>query len=1025
MRNISAWAIRNPVIPLVLFALLTAMGFLSFMRMDVNLNPDIEFPAATVSISQPGAAPSELEIQITRRVEAAVSSINGVDEITSTVREGNSNTFIRFEIGTPIDRAVNDVRDAVARIRSDLPDGILEPQIERIDITDEPVGYFSAQSTAMTVEELSWFIDDTINRRLLTVPGVSAVSRTGGVSREIRVELDPIRMQAMGITAGQVNQMLRQVNLNAAGGRAEIAGSEQSVRVLGSALTAHQLGETQISMGGGRTLKLSTVANVRDQWAEQRSYGIQNGRQVVSFMIQKAKGYSDVTVYHAVMRELDALERENPRVGYELLFTPVKYIEMQYESAMRALIEGAVLAVLVVFLFLRDLRATLISAIAIPLSAIPAFWFMGMMGFTLNMVTLLSLSLVAGVLVDDAIVEIENIVRHMRMGKSAYQAAIDAADEIGLPVVATTFSIVAVFLPVGMMSGLIGQFFKSFGMTIVVTVLISLAVARLITPMIAAYFLKAKGQAKHGEGWVMDRYMDLLRWTLVHRWKTVFIGVAAFAATILAFATLPFTFQPNTDEDTVQVGVEMTPGSTLDQARVIAERASGILRRQPDVESAFASVRVGGGNIWATLKPHDEGRERTSTEFQREVAPLLRQIPDARVTFRNMNVAGGRDVSVLLSGSNPDQLHRAAMAVVEQMRQRSEFRAARIEGDLRRPEITIAPRLDLAADLGVTTQALSQAIRVATQGEIDQASARFSLVDRQVPIRVALEEGSRRSLSTIENMPVPTTSGGSVPLRVVADITFGAGPAQIQRFNRERRIMIGADLAPGVVEGLSIVNSLPAMQNLPEGVERARFGQQRDQEELVANFAMAVIAGVFLVFAVLVLLYKRLMAPFVNMGSLLLAPLGAAIALHISGHAVSLPVLIGILMLLGIVAKNSILLLDFSIEEMGKGVPKNEAISDAGHKRAQPIVMTTMAMVAGMVPTALALEGDASWRAPMAVAVIGGLLLSTLLTLVIVPATFSLADSFEKWLSPKFGRLITYRGPQDHGPGRVAPQPAE
>jgi multidrug efflux pump subunit AcrB len=1023
MRNISAWAIRNPVIPLVLFTFLLAMGLLAFKRMDINLEPDISIPAAYISISQPGAAPPELEIQITRRVEAAVRGINGVTEINSTIREGNSGTFVMFEIGTPIDRAVTDVRDAVARIRGDLPDGILEPQVQRIENDDEPIAYLSAESTAMTVEQLSWYIDDVINRRLMGVEGVSIVSRTGGVSREVRVELDPVRMQSQGITASQVNLQLRAINMNAAGGRAEIAGSEQSVRVLGSALTAHQLGETQISMGGGRTVRLNAVASVRDQWAEQTSYGIQNGRQIVSFMIQKAKGYSDVTVYQEVMRELQALEREDSRVHYALVFTPVKYIQMQYESSMRALIEGALLAVVVVFLFLRDWRATLISAIAIPLSAIPAFWFMEMLGFSLNMVTLLSLSLVAGVLVDDAIVEIENIVRHMRMGKSAYQASIDAADEIGLPVVATTFSIVAVFLPVAMMGGIIGQYFISFGLTIVVTVLISLAVARMITPMMAAYFLKAKGTAKHGEGWLMDKYLALLRWTLVHRWKTVAVGAACFVIQVFAFATLEFTFQPNTDEDTVQVSVEMPPGVTLDQTRAVADHAAGVLREQPDVLSAFESVRAGNSTIYVSLKDRGEGRDRTSTDFQRQVAPLLRAIPDARVSFRNQNRVGGRDISVLLAGSDPEKLQRAALQLVEQMRQRPEFRAPRIAGDLRRPEITIRPRLDLMADLGVTTSALSQTIRVATQGEIDQASARFSLSDRQVPIRVALEEGSRRNLSTIENLPVPTSGGGSVPLKVVAEITFGAGPSIIQRINQERRVMVGADYAPGVVEGEAIINQLPIMRNLPEGVERARSGQQREEAKLVSEFLTALISGTFLVFAVLVLLYKRLMAPFVNMGSLLLAPLGGAIALHIAGHAVSMPVMIGILMLFGIVAKNSILLLDFTIEEMAKGVPKNEAIIDAGHKRAQPIVMTTMAMVAGMVPTALSLEGDASWRAPMAVVVMGGLLLSTLLTLVLVPASFSLADSFEKWLVPKFRRIITYRGQQDHG--APAPQPAE
>ena len=1024
MRNISAWAIRNPVIPLVLFTFLLAMGLLSFMRMDVNLNPDITAPAATVSISQPGAAPPELEIQVTRRVEAAVRGINGVTEINSSIREGSSNTFVNFEIGTPVDRAVSDVRDAIARIRSDLPDGILEPQVERVDFTEEPIGYFSAESTAMTVEQLSWFIDDRLNRRLMAIEGVSVVSRIGGVSREIRVELDPVRMQAQGVTASQINLQLRSINMNAAGGRAEIAGSEQSVRVLGSALTAHDLGETQIALGGGRTVRLNAVASVRDQWAEQASYGIQNGRQVVSFMIQKAKGYSDVTVYHAVMRELQAMERDDPRVRYALLFTPVKYIEMQYESSMRALVEGALLAVIVVFLFLRDVRATLISAIAIPLSAIPAFWFMQMLGFSLNMVTLLSLSLVAGVLVDDAIVEIENIVRHMRMGKSAYQASIDAADEIGLAVVATTFSIVAVFLPVSMMSGIIGQFFISFGLTIVVAVLISLAVARLITPMIAAYFLKAKGHAKHGEGWLMDRYIGVLRWTLVHRWKTVFIGMACFGLQIFAFMTLDFTFQPNTDDDTVQVQIEMPPGVTLDQTRLVADRAAAVLRAQPDVASAFESVRAGNARIFVSLKDRGEGRDRTSTDFQRQVAPSLQQIADARVFFNNTNRVGGRDVSVLLASSDPAKLQRAALTLVEQMRQRPELRAPRIAGDLRRPEITIRPRLDLMADMGVTTAALSQAIRVATQGEIDQASARFSLSDRQVPIRVALTEGSRRNLSTIQNMPVPTTNGGSVPLKVVAEISFGAGPSIIQRINQERRIMVGADLAEGVVDYDAVLAQIPILQHLPEGVERARSGQQREEAKLVSEFLGALLSGTFLVFAVLVLLYKRLMAPFVNMGSLLLAPLGGALALHLAGHAVSMPVFIGILMLFGIVAKNSILLLDFTLEEMAKGVRKDDAIIDAGHKRAQPIVMTTMAMVAGMVPTALSLEGDASWRAPMAVVVIGGLLLSTLLTLVLVPASFSLADSFEKWLGPKVGRILTYRGPQDRGLP-AAPEAAE
>ena len=1021
MRYISSWAIRNPVPPLVLFVALSLLGIVSFMRMDVNNNPDISFPAALVFVNQPGAAPSELETQVTQRVEAAVRSINGVEEIQSTVREGTSQTFIQFDIGTPVDRAVNDVRDAITNIRSDLPDGILEPRVERVDIEGDPIAYFAVESTAMGLEELSWFVDNNVAKRLLAIDGMANVGRGGGVSREIRVILDPVKLQAQGITAAQVNNQLRQMNINAAGGRAEIAGSEQAVRVLGNATGAYDLGEKQITVGAGRSIKLSSIATVRDLWAEQRNLALMNGRQVLSFSLEKAKGSSDVSVYDDAVRELRAIEKDSGgKVKFSQLYTSVDYTRGQYISAMEALVIGAILAVIVVFLFLRDWRATAISALAIPLSCIPAFWFMDLLGFTLNGVTLLALSLVAGVLVDDAIVEIENIVRHMRMGKSAYQAAIDAADEIGQAVVATTFSIVAVFLPVAMMSGIIGQYFKSFGLTIVVSVLISLAVARLITPMVAAYFLKAKGRAKHGEGWLMDRYMGLLHWSLVNRWKTVFIGVAAFIATIFAFGTLPFVFQPNVNSDYSSIAIEMPPGSTLAQSQAVANQAANIVRHESDVKAAFASVRVGGANIYVTLNPE---RERTSTEFERQVSPKLRQIADARVYFRSQQGFGNRDISIMLAGDDPDKLQQAALKVVEQMKKLPEVKAPRIEGDLRRPEITIKPRFDLATDMGVTTAALSQTIRIATQGEIDQASAKFSLSERQIPIRVSLNEESRQNLSTIENLPVPTTNGGSVPLKVVAEIGFGAGPTQVQRFNQERRIVVGADLAPGVVEAMTKINALPALQNLPQGVKRARQGQDKMQSELLINFTMAVIAGVFLVFAVLVLLYKRVMPPFVNMGSLLLAPLGGAIALHLTGNAMSLPVMIGILMLLGIVAKNSILLIDFAIEEMGKGVDKDEAIADAGHKRAQPIVMTTVAMVAGMMPIAVSLSGDGSWRAPMGIVVIGGLILSTVLTLVIVPAGFSLADSFERWLGPKVGRLLTYRGDKDHGP--AAPQPAE
>jgi len=1020
-RNISAWSIRNPTPSLVLFLFLTLAGIVSFMRMDVQNDPDIEFPIVWIAISQPGAAPTEIETQITQRVEAAVRSISGIDEINSSVSEGNSQTVVQLDLGTPIDRAVNDIRDAITQIRSDLPDGILEPRVGRADTAGDDIANFAVVSTSMSLEQLSWFVDNTVAKELLSVPGLAAVNRSGGVSREIRVILDPTRLQALGITASQVNQQLRQTNLNAAGGRAEIAGSEQSLRILGNATDAYRLGQTQIAIGGGRTVQLADIAEVRDLYAEQRSFALHNTQQVLSFGFQRAKNESDVSVFNGAMEKLRQIEERNPGVRFVELFNSVEYTENQYHSAMEALLEGAALAVLVVFLFLRDWRATLISAIAIPLSAIPTFWFMELLGFSLNSMTLLALSLVAGVLVDDAIVEIENIVRHMRMGKSAYQASIEAADEIGLAVVGTTFSIVAVFLPVGLMPGVAGEFFKNFGFTVVAAVLTSLAVARLITPMFAAYFLKAKGHARHGEGWMMDAYMAVLAWTLRHRWTTVLGGFISLALTVMCFMMIPQTFSPDVNTDQTSVSVEMVPGTTLDQTAAVIRQVEAVLRRQPDVEGVFSRVRVGGGTVSAMLK---EERERTSQQFERQVAPQLNQIADARVFFRSQQ-GGGRALNLTLGGDDPVLLQQTAERIVAEMQGIPELVAPRLSGDMPRPEIIVRPRLDLAAELGVTTSALSNAIRTATLGDIDQNSARFSLNDRQIPIRVALDQDARQKLSTIENLPVPTSTGGSVPLKLIADIRFGSGPTLIQRTNQVRRVTIGADLAPGVVSGdaWKKIDALPTMSNLPPGIGRLLLGMNRWQAELITDFMVAVITGVLLVFAVLMLLYKRILPPLVNLGSLLLAPLGGLIALMITGHPISLPVYIGLLMLLGIVAKNSILLIDFALEEMDKGVPKREAILDSGHKRAQPIVMTTVAMTAGMIPTAISLSGDAAWRAPMGVVVIGGLILSTVLTLVLVPGTFSLALGVEERLGPRFRRWFTTGG--KNAPPPVVHQPAE
>lgn len=1047
-RNISAWSIRNPVVPIVLFIGLMLMGIVSFMRMEVQDQPDIEFPMVIVVVAQPGAAPTEIETQITQRIEAAVRSISGVMSLSSTASEGSSQTLIEFQIGEDINAAVSEVKNAVDQARGELPDGILEPQVFKAETSSGAIAYFSVSAQDMTLEQLSWFIDDTVAKRLLAVDGMATVERLGGVDREILVTLDPAKMQSFGVTAPQVNQALRQVNLNAAGGKAEIAGSRQSVRVLGNAQDALELSQTEIALGDGRTVKLADIASVRDSFGEVLTMGKLGGRPVVTFSIARARGASDVSVYDASIEVIDQLRAEHPGLRFTQLFTSVDYTKGQYESSIAAMVEGAILAVIVVFFFLRDWRATFISALAIPLSAIPTFWFMDLMGFTLNSFSLLALGLVAGVLVDDAIVEIENIVRHMRMGKTAYQASIDAADEIGLAVVATTFSIVAVFLPVGLMPGVSGQFFKNFGLTVVVSVLMSLAVARMITPMVAAYFLQSHGHAEHAGGPWMARYLRLLHWSLDasganalrerrlrtkgrlsigdrlaarlrdHRIWMMGTGFAVLCLTGVLFYALPKEFMPTSNSDFSQVRIEMVPGTTLAQTEAVVDQVTDILDADPATRTAFARIEEGEGSIFITLK---KDREKTSMEFERGLTPKLQQIADARVNFQDMNQAGaggtGRPISIMLAGSDPVLLEKTATQLAEQMKSVREIVAPRISADMRRPEVIITPKLDLAADLGVTTQALSQTIRIATMGEIDQNAAKFSFADRQVPIRVRLPEAARQDLSVISNMPVPTASGGSVPLSRVATISLGSGPISIERYDQQRRVFIGADLAPDVVKGDAMVkiNQLPIMMNLPTGVSNTPFGADRWQKEMIDSLMLAVPAGILLVFSVLVLLYHRFISPLVNMGSLFLAPFGGLVALVFTGQPISMSVFIGVLMLFGIVAKNSILLIDFAIEEMAQGVNKYDAVVDAGHKRAQPIVMTTVAMVAGMIPTAVSLSGDGAWRAPMGTTVIGGLLLSTLLTLLIVPAAFSLADGLEKRIGPKLRRsLLTFEPEHAH-----------
>lgn len=1021
--DISAWAIRNPVPPLVLFMVLMTLGIATFSQMPVNRFPNIDIPVVSVQITQPGAAPAELETQVTKKVEDAVAGITGVKHIISNAVEGASNTQIQFELGVPVDRATNDVKDAVDRLRSDLPSTINDPVVQRIDIAGLPILTYAARAPSMTPEELSWLVDDTFVRELQGLKGISQISRIGGVTREIRIALDPDKLLAFGITAGDVNRQLRATNLDIAGGRAEMSGQRQAIRTLAGKTSIAELGETKIALPGGRNVRLSLLGTLQDGWEEPQFFADLDGNPAVAFSITRSKGSSEITVAADVSKAIEKLSKAHPDVELRLIDTTVTYTEGVYHSTMKTLLEGAVLAVLVVFIFLRDWRATAIAAIALPLSIIPTFWAMSALGFSLNLVSLLAITIVTGILVDDAIVEIENIVRHIKMGKSPYRASLEAADEIGLAVVAITATIIAVFVPVSFMDGIAGQYFKQFGLTVAAAVFFSLLVARFITPLLAAFFMRDIPHKDH-EGRILKAYTRLVVWSVHHRIISVVLGLLIFAASIGSMYVIPSGFLPPEDSGRMLIAMELPPGSSLDETRSVSRTVAARLKQRPEVEKVF----VDGGRVLGsgdevrkatfivTLVPKDK-RALSQGELKRDFIGLLNPIPDIRFWFFEEN--GQRLFQMVVTGRNGDAVNAEAAKITREMRGLQQLVLPNSTAGLERPELRVIPKTELAAELGVTTNAIADVVRIATIGDVGPALAQFSAGDRQIPIRVQLAESAREKMDVLQSLNVRTASGGMVPLAAVADFQMAQGPTAIDRYDRQRQVTLGADLAPGVALGdaLNAVTSLPAAKNLPPGLSLQQFGDAEVMTEVFESFGKAMGAGLMMVYAVLVLLFASFLQPITILFSLPLSIGGAIIALAITQNAISLPVVIGILMLMGVVTKNAIMLVDFANEAIGRGQDRANAIVDAGRKRARPIVMTTIAMCGGMFPSALALDQGGEFRAPMAIAVIGGLISSTILTLVFVPAVYVLMDDIGTVLKRGFSRFI---GPVDEPDPKAA-----
>ncbi len=1031
MTGISSWSIQHPIPTIVFFLVLTVAGIAGFRSMRVNNVPDIDVPAVVVTVAQPGAAPPELETQVTRPIEDAVAGLGSIEHIRSVVNDGVSVTTIEFVLGVDSDRVTNDVRNAVSAVRSELPADAEEPVVQRIDAAGGSLLTYVVRAPDLSPEALSWFVDNDVAKALLAIEGVSQVARQGGVDREIQVRLDPTRLAAMGVTAGDVSHQLRRINANLPGGRATVGTGEQSIRTLGSALTVEALASTRIDLADGRTVRLSDLGTALDSWAEPRSRARFDGEEVVGFGVVRTRGTSEVRVAELARNEIARLDAARDDVQFEEVTSSVQFVQESYLASVEALLLGALLAVAVVWWFLRDVRATLISAVAMPLSLLPTFAVMAWLNQSFNIVTLLALSLTVGILVDDAIVEIENIVRHMRQGKAPYPASLEAADEIGLAVVATTFTILAVFVPVGFMPSVVGQFFKAFAIASCVSVLFSLVVARTLTPLLCAYLLRSTDAGAHGEPAWIRQYAKLLSWALDHRRIVLVSGLAIFAGSLALASFLPSDFVPVSDRGRSVLSVELPPGTTLAESDDVVQRITTMLETRPEVESVYSAIGTtmtemgpGGGAtsqgdvrrsvVTVNLVPR-HSRALTQQEFETQIGETLRRVPGARVRF-GADGSSGAKLSIALASDDPTLLAQASRQVEREMRGVEGLSNVASTANLARPEILIRPKPDKAAALGVAAETISQVARVATLGDVDASLPKFNLADRQIPIRLILIEEARADADTIENLRVPTLGGGSVPLSAVADVEFGAGPSQIDRLDRRRSATIEGELAGlPLGEASERVHALPGLRNLPAGVSEVPAGDSERRGELFTGFAIACGTGILLMYVVLALLFEGFAHPFTILTALPLSIGGAFGLLILSDRALSLPALIGILMLMGIAAKNSILLAEYALTARARdGLSRRDALMDAGRKRARPIEMTTFAMGAGMLPIALGFGADVEFRSPMAIAVIGGLITSTVLSLVFVPVAFTFVDDLQGWLGSRLG---TWAKPE-HGHAR-------
>jgi len=1024
---ISDTAIKRPVLTIVAMLMCVVFGLVALVQLDTDEFPEIDAPVVAVSVIYPGASPDVVEREVVDQIEEAIAGISGVDRMRSSSLDNFGTILVEFDFSKDPRVASQEIRDKISTIRNELPPEMEEPVLTQFDPADQPIVSLTLSSPGLDSAELTRLADPGITRRLRGINGVASVNLAGAVERELVVELRPRDLQASGIGVGQVVQALQTQNLAVPVGRLEGALDERTIRLRGRLDQATEFKDIVVTQTGGRTVRLGDVADVKDGTEEPRSFALFNDDEAVGINILKSTGFSTTAVAEEVRRRVEEMQATLP-AGVTLRVVQDSGVRVadSVASVQSALFEGAALTVAVVFLFLNSWRSTVITGLALPVSVLASFVAVWAFGFTLNTMSLLGLSLAIGILIDDAIVVRENIVRHVGMGKDHMKAAFEGTDEIGLAVTATTLSIVVVFIPIAFLGGVAGQWFKPFGLTIVCSVLVSLFVSFSLDPMLSAYWpdphlpLEQRPLLSRLLGrfnlWFDRRaetYKHVIAWALDHRVSMLALAFASFVGALALPATgiVGSALVPEMDDSMFVVDFETPPGSNLAYTRAKAQEAARIARKQPEVAYTYTAVAAQGdavdeGTVFVKLTPK-ASRERAQSQV---VADIRRDLQKLNGFTSSISVGfnpGEKQIQLQIHGVDARELTRVAEAVAAEMRQVPGAVDVGLSTKGQKPELDVQVDRGLAGSLGVTVGQVAQALRPAFAG-IDVGDwIDPSGETRDVTVRISPQ--SRTVVADLESLPLVVAGPNgvaTVPLGQVARVTPSIGPARIDHLNRDRVVNVeantqGRPLSAVVGDTLARIET---SVKFPPGYTLSQGGESQDQQEIFGQMFVALGVAVMLMYFVLVVQFGSFLEPLAIMLSLPLSLIGVMLALLVTGKPLEIMSMIGVILLVGIVAKNAILLIDFAKWSEEAGLDRREALIHAGHVRLRPILMTTFALVAGMVPVALGSGEGGDFRAPLGITVIGGVVTSTLLTLLVIPTVYEVLADSRDWLIARFTR---------------------